>query len=145
MHIENNILEISKALFQNKDNWKYVKDEQKESFFFIFNRYFAKKYPHLSQLLNDKTINKPLALDLWFIYMKDKPYPNWFWGKTKSAPKSKEEELKQEFKEFCHYKDEEFEFLERNYKEQLEEEINYFIQEKYGDSRKKLVHSKGTK
>jgi len=36
-------------------------------------------------------------------------------------------------------------FLEINYKEQLEEEINYFIQEKYGDSRKKLVHGKGTK
>ena len=38
--IENNILALSNAMFRNK-TWGDVKDEQKEQFFFIFNRYFS--------------------------------------------------------------------------------------------------------
>src|SRR5579864_4376460 len=102
MIIENNILSISKTIFQNRDNYKYVTDEQKESVFFIFNRYFSKKYPEKSQLLNDKLIDKVSAMDLWFHFLDGKPYPNWFWSKgekSKSSSEFTEKEI-----EFLKYK-----------------------------------------
>ena len=43
---------------EGRELWQFVTDEQKELYFFIFNRYFSKKFPEKSQLLNDKSINK---------------------------------------------------------------------------------------
>ena len=85
MIIDNNVLEISKCMFQERKNWKFVTDEQKESHFFIFNRYFSKKYSYLAQLLNDKTTDKVTGMDLWFHFMEDKPYPKWFWSKSEKS------------------------------------------------------------
>jgi hypothetical protein len=82
------LIDVAKAIFTNKNNWKNISDEDKERFFFIFNRYFAKKYPEKSQLLNLKVIDKVSALDLWYHFMLNKPYPNWFWSKSEKGVKS---------------------------------------------------------
>lgn len=146
MKIENNILEISKAMFTNKNNWTYVTDEQKEQFFFIFNRYFSRKYTDLSQLLNDKLINKSVGMDLWANFMKDKPYPQWFWVKTKKNTKViGDDGLLEELKSINNLNDQEFDFLIKNYPNEINEEINYLKQLKNGNAREKVVHSKGTK
>lgn len=82
--IDDNILSIFKAMCSNRSDWSYVTDEQKNKFFFLTNRYFAKKYPHLSQLLNNKTIDKVVGMDLWFHFIGTEPYPEWFWSKVES-------------------------------------------------------------
>jgi hypothetical protein len=82
------LIDVAKAIFTNKNNWKNISDEDKERFFFIFNRYFSKKYPEKSQLLNLKVIDKVSALDLWYHFMLNKPYPNWFWSKSEKGVKS---------------------------------------------------------
>lgn len=82
MLIEDHLLAISKCMFQERNKWEYVTDEQKEKWFFIINRTMSKKYPELSQLLNQKTIDKVASMDLWFHFMEGKPYPKWFWSKT---------------------------------------------------------------
>jgi len=79
---------VGNAMFYKKGDWVNVPDEEKESCFFIFNRYFAKKYPEKAQLLNLKTINKITAMNLWYQFMLDKPYPNWFWSKSDKTEKS---------------------------------------------------------
>ena len=79
---------VGNAMFYKKREWVNVPDEEKESCFFIFNRYFAKKYPEKAQLLNLKTINKVTAMNLWYQFMLDKPYPNWFWSKSDKTEKS---------------------------------------------------------
>ena len=79
---------VGNAMFYKKGDWVNVPDEEKESCFFIFNRYFAKKYPENAQLLNLKTINKVTAMNLWYQFMLDKPYPNWFWSKSDKTEKS---------------------------------------------------------
>ena len=79
---------VGNAMFYKKGDWVNVPDEEKESCFFIFNRYFAKKYPEKAQLLNLKVINKVTAMNLWYQFMLDKPYPNWFWSKSDKAEKS---------------------------------------------------------
>jgi hypothetical protein len=80
---------VFNAMFKNRVNWKKITDEDKEKFFFIFNRYFSKKYPDKAQLLNLKTIDKTSAFDLWYYFMLDKPYPNWFWSKSSKIEKNK--------------------------------------------------------
>jgi hypothetical protein len=79
---------VGNAMFYKKGDWVNVPDEEKESCFFIFNRYFSKKYPEKAQLLNLKTINKVTAMNLWYQFMLDKPYPNWFWSKSDKTEKS---------------------------------------------------------
>ena len=77
------ITDVANALFTNKQNWTSITDEDKEKYFFIFNRYFSKKYPEQAQLLNLKSINKVSAFDTWYYFMINKPYPKWFWSKSK--------------------------------------------------------------
>ncbi len=82
------LIDIANAMFRNKKDWINISIEDKEKYFFIFNRYFSKKYPTKSQLLNNKNIDKSSSLDLWYYFMLDKPYPNWFWSKSGKSNKS---------------------------------------------------------
>lgn len=83
------LIDVANAMFKTKSDWTKITDSDKERFFFIFNRYFSKKYPQQAQLLNLKTIDKVSGLNLWYQFMLDKPYPNWFWSKSESSEKSK--------------------------------------------------------
>lgn len=83
---------ITTYMFQNKRNWNELSNEDKESFFFIFNRYMAKKYPKQSQFFNDKNIDKATSMDVWFEFLKKEVrIPFWFW---KGATKRKEPDIK---------------------------------------------------
>jgi hypothetical protein len=88
MEIDDNLLAISKCMFQERKKWEFVSNQQKEKWFFIINRLMSKKYPEKAQLLNLKTINKITAMNLWYQFMLDKPYPNWFWSKSDKTEKS---------------------------------------------------------
>ena len=79
---------VGNAMFYKKSDWVNVPDEEKESCFFIFNRYFAKKFPEKAQLLNLKSIDKITAMNLWYQFMLKQPYPNWFWSKSEKSEKS---------------------------------------------------------
>ena len=80
--IENNLLAVANAMFGKGNDWDYVTDEQKETFFFIINRNMSKKFPEKAQLLNSKTVNKVVAMDIWHNFMLNQPYPKWFWSKS---------------------------------------------------------------
>jgi hypothetical protein len=82
MIIDDNILAVSKCMFQNRENWQYVTDEMKKKYFFIFNRYLAKKYPYLAQTLNDKLFDEISGMNLIYAFFANKPYPKWFWSKS---------------------------------------------------------------
>jgi len=118
---------VGNAMFYKKGDWVNVPDEEKESCFFIFNRYFAKKYPEKAQLLNLKTINKVTAMNLWYQFMLDKPYPNWFWSKSDKAEKSVISDkdyklLLQKLK----IKDLDLDYLIINHFEFIKEELKYY-------------------
>jgi hypothetical protein len=121
------LIDVAKAIFTNKNNWKNISDEDKERFFFIFNRYFAKKYPEKSQLLNLKVIDKVSALDLWYHFMLNKPYPNWFWSKSEKAEKSDISE--KEYKLLLlnlKIKDIDLDYLIEHHIEFIKEELKYY-------------------
>lgn len=127
MIIDNNILAVSKCMFQERRNWKFVTDEQKELFFFIFNRYFSKKYPNLSQLLNDKAIDKVAGMDLWFHFMEGKPYPKWFWSKSEKSKDNSGLSDKERINLLNHLqiKSDELDFLMKYHSDEIKEELKY--------------------
>ena len=88
MEIEDNLLAISNVIFRNRENWKFVTDEQKLKWFFIINRNLSKKFPEKAQLLNLKSIDKITAMNLWYQFMLNQPYPNWFWSKSDKVERS---------------------------------------------------------
>lgn len=125
--IDDNLLAITNAMFRNKTDWEYVTDDQKEKWFFIINRNFSKKYPEKAQLFNLKTIDKVSALNLWYNFMLDKPYPQWFWSKGESTEKSKVSD--KDFKlllEKLKIKDIDLDFLIEKHPDFIKEELNYY-------------------
>ena len=127
MEIKDNLLEISNAIFLKKENWKFVTDEQKVKWFFIFNRYFSKRYPELSQLLNLKSVDKVAAMDLWYTFMSKKPYPKWFWSKSESLekPKITKKDLELLIKKL-ELKESDINYLVDNHSDFIKEEIKYW-------------------
>ena len=125
--IENNLLAISNVVFKNKKDWSKVTTDQKEQFFFIFNRLFAKKYSDLSFLLNDKLVDKESSMDLWFEFVRNQPYPQWFWSKPQL--KKTEDEISEKDCELLmkhlDIKFDELYFLIKHHNKELIEELNY--------------------
>lgn len=121
------LIDVANAMFRNKRDWVKISDDDKSTFFFIFNRYFSKKYPEKAQLFNLKTIDKVSALDLWYNFMLDKPYPNWFWSKSGKTEKSDISD-----KDFTlllmklRIKKEDLEYLIENHFDFIKEELKYY-------------------
>lgn len=121
------LIEVVNTLVKNKKNWVNILDDDKEQFFFIINRLLSKKYPEKAQLLNHKNIDKVTALDTWYYFLMDKPYPNWFW--SKSNKESKKEINKTDYKlllEKLKIKDIDLDFLIENNIDFIKEELSYF-------------------
>lgn len=122
-----NLKLVADAMFTNKVDWSEISEDEKESSFFIFNRYFSKKYPEKSQLLNLKNIDKCVGMDLWYHFYKNKPYPQWFWSKTISKEKSEISE--KDFRlllEKLKVKDIDLDYLIKNHLEFIKEELKYY-------------------
>lgn len=122
------LLKVAKAMFQNRKDWSSITDLDKEECFFVFNRYFSKKYPNRSQLLNDKYQDKIAAMDLWFHFMKSEPYPKWFWSKSEKE-KDKSELSDKEIKELLfnlQITRDELDLLIKWYPDLIKEELKYY-------------------
>ena len=126
------LIDVANALFKDKKNWVNISEEDKNKYFFIFNRYFSKKYTTKSQLLNMKSVEKSTALDLWFYFFKDKSYPQWFWSKSS---KSETGEIDQ--KDFLLLMDklnlnksEDLVYLIENYPDLIKEELKFYKNKK---------------
>lgn len=118
---------VADAMFYNKNNWVDIPDNEKEGCFFIFNRYFSKRYPELSQLLNLKSVDKVAAMDLWYTFMLKKPYPKWFWSKSESLekPKITKKDLELLIKKL-ELKESDINYLVDNHSDFIKEEIKYW-------------------
>jgi hypothetical protein len=121
------IIDIANAIFTKKSEWINITDEDKEKFFFVFNRYFAKKYPEKAQLLNLKNIDKVSAFDLWYQFMLDKPYPKWFWSKAEKSEKP--DIVEKDYKlllQKLNIKDTDLDFLIKNHFGFIKDELKYY-------------------
>jgi hypothetical protein len=122
------LIDVANAMFRNKKDWKNITDLDKEKFFFIFNRYFSKLYTTKSQLLNNKNVDKSTSLDLWYYFMLDKPYPNWFWSKSPKFEKTDipDSDFKLLFLKLGLNKEEDLVYLLENYPDIIQEELKFY-------------------
>ena len=81
------LIDVFNAMIK-RGNWEEITVEEKEKNFFIFNRYFSKRYPDQAQLLNLKNIDKVVGMELWYQFMKNEPYPKFFFSKSDTKDKS---------------------------------------------------------
>jgi len=120
------LIDVANAMFRNKTEWVKITDEDKERNFFIFNRYFCKKYPEKAQLLNLKNIDKVSSMNLWYHFMLNKSYPNWFWSKSeKKKPILPPKDIKLLLRKLK-IKDIDLYYLLDNHFEFIEEELKYY-------------------
>jgi hypothetical protein len=122
------LIDVANAMFRNKKDWKNITDLDKEKFFFIFNRYFSKKFTTKSQLLNNKNVDKSTSLDLWYYFMLDKPYPNWFWSKSPKFEKTDipDSDFKLLFLKLGLNKEQDLIYLLDNYPDLMQEELKFY-------------------
>ena len=118
------IIDVANAMFKSR-NSKSISDEDKEKFFFIFNRYFAKRYPDKAHALNLKGVDKAAAMDVWFAFMKTQPYPDWFWSKS---PKQEKDLPEKDYKALMRHlgaKESDLDYLLANFPDFAKEELAY--------------------
>lgn len=128
MEFSNDLKALSNVFFNEKHLYQYLSDENKKYMFFIYNRNFSKKYLDKSHLLNTKGIDEAAAMDLWFAFMKNKPYPGWFWKKEteeKSKADFSEKDIKFIMGKF-NINMEEIDMLIKYFPKELKEELKYY-------------------
>ncbi len=118
-------------IFKNKNEYKKLSNEDKEKFFFIINRKFARAFPTHAQFFNKKSIDKSNALDIWyqfFIKKGIKGIPSWYWTPKKSA-KEKSIATKNEIEflmNFYDIKENDVKFLIQHHREEVIEELKKY-------------------
>lgn len=119
-------------IFKEKHNYKNLSDEDKEKFFFIINRKFARKYPKHAQFFNQKGFDRASALDIWYnFFIKERTLniPDWYWFKINSTKKDKSILNKEEVEYFMNIYDiteNDLYYIEKNYIDDLKNEIKKF-------------------
>ena len=119
------LIDVFNAIIKNRDKWVSITDDEKSKNFFIINRYFCKIYPDKAQLLNIKNIDKIMAMDIWFHFMKTQPYPKNFWSKS---PKIEKEIFDKEYKLLLRslkIKDIDLDYLIDRHPDFIKEELTY--------------------
>jgi hypothetical protein len=143
----NKWIEVVDCIFVNKHKYSELTDDDKINSFFIINRKFAIKYPKIAQFLNDKSVDKSMAMDLWFDVFKNqktipkeflndnkhiddksseqKGIPGWYWGtkSKKDTPKAKKDKDYEKIATRYGLKDEEMRFLIEFFKKDLDKDL----------------------
>lgn len=131
---EYNLSYIVNSLFFKRENYKNIPIKYKNQFFFIINRFLSKSFPFKAQTFNKKNIDKSLALDMWFIFLRNEKKRELFkvfWSKNNIDVNKEFTYSKKEIetlKEKLDISQEDFRFLYKYYKEFLKEELKYFKQ-----------------
>lgn len=82
---------IVRILFRDKDKYKHLSDEEKESTFFIINRRMCKYSSINAEALNRKGIDRSLAMDIWYEFCGNvTQVPSNFWDGLKNISRKKD-------------------------------------------------------
>jgi len=122
------LIDVANAMFKNRSQWNSISDFDKERFAFIFNRYFSKRYVQQSLFLNNKSLDKVEILNLWFAFMSDKVYPNWFWSKSEKKKISSldKSDFQLLFQKLNLNKVEDLEYLIDHFPDLIQEELKFY-------------------
>ena len=122
---------IPAFIFRDKSEYKNLSNGDKETFFFIMNRKFARKYPKQAQFFNNKIMDRASSMDIWyqfFIKKNIRDIPHWYYFKLFSKKKKKlikaeEEEFLMNFYDMS---ESDIDFLLEHYPGEVLEEVKKF-------------------
>lgn len=123
------LTEVVNCLFKDRKNYRNLEKEDKELNFFIINRYLSKKFPEYAEKFNNKSIDKSLALDMWFLYLSDKidwKIFKWFWSKTPKKDKFLSESENKILIQRLLLRQEDLDILCQYYPDLVKEELKYY-------------------
>ena len=98
MKQESPIVKAMRVMIEDRDQYAYLTDKEKEGALFIVNRFMSKYYPEITCFLNLKHVPKDILMDVWFLQLKNgifkggngdrnrdliKQTPFWFWQRPK--------------------------------------------------------------
>lgn len=130
-----NLSDVIGLLIKDRSNYRYLTIKEKEDNFFIINRLLSKKFPIFANKLNLKSIDKSLALDMWYLELGnqikkgniDNGFFRWFWSKTKKIkPNTLSDKDNKYLLEKLRMNQEDLNFLLTYYEEDVKEELKYF-------------------
>lgn len=84
------LADVFNYLLKDRHKYKAISVKDKTDNFFIINRLLSKKYPEQAQKFNKKSIDKSLALDLWFLFLRHEKRNEifkWIWSKSPKSDK----------------------------------------------------------
>lgn len=118
------LVKVFNGMFRG--GWDKVTEIDKDECFFIFNRFFSKRYTEQSLVLNIKDIDKVMAMNIWYEFMRTQSYPSWFWSKSDKS--EKEKVTNKEFlilKRKFNLKDDDIKYLVDNYFDIIKDELDF--------------------
>lgn len=124
------LADVVNYLLKDRHKYKTIPVKDKENSFFIINRFLSKKFPEQAQKFNKKNIDKSLALDLWFLFLRHEKRNEifkWFWSKVPNKPNKKlsEADSKLLLSKF-EIRKEDIDMLVMYHMDFIEEELKYF-------------------
>jgi hypothetical protein len=133
---------LSNIIFKHKEKekYQYVTDEEKEANFFMLNRKFAIKYLKQAEFFNNKNIDKPSAIDVWFKIFRNttNDTPDWWWKSKQTKNKQKSDFVASDLKlikEYYDLKKNDINFLITYHSDILKEDIKRL--KKFDDGKNK--------
>lgn len=123
-------IQIVNVIFENKNKYQEISDKEKSDGFFMINKKFLMNSDLLNicNSFNIKNVDRASAIDLYYLYFKNKHnIPGWYWKKSpytkikkaKKLSKSDKELIINEFK----LTEQDFDFLIKNYKDDIDYEL----------------------
>lgn len=127
-------------IFQRKQEYKKITEQEKKDNFFMVNRKFAIGGKNkikingkdcdiyrLAQFFNNKHVDKLSAMDLWVLYFKNQTsIPVWYWAKN-TLKKEKESKITKADRELFinteKISQKDFDFMVKHYPDDVEHEI----------------------
>lgn len=125
------LADVVNYLLKDRHKYKTIPVKDKQDKFFIINRFLSKKYPEQAQKFNKKNIDKSLALDLWFLFLRHEKRGDiykWFWSKLPKTDKVLSESDSKLLMEKLELRREDLDVLMLYHMDFLEEELEYFKQ-----------------
>ncbi len=126
---EYKLKDVVDFLLKDRHKYKELPVKVKEDNFFIINRFLSKKFPEQAQKFNKKSIDKSLALDLWFLYLRHQKrgqITKWFWSKVPKKDKTFTDSETKLLLNKLQIKKEDLDIIEMYHMDFLKEELKYF-------------------
>ena len=84
------LFDLTKAIFENPEEYKTITPGDKRKNFFMINRRFAIAHPMQAHVLNHIRINQSAVIDVWQRFMQKNYKKTPFWMFIKGIKKTKE-------------------------------------------------------